>query len=119
MYVNTIIGIILFVLSNILYLFSISQLNKYDTPVAHGETITRMVTSGIFGYTRNPMFVAMIIMGLATAIMANSAIGLIPVVVYLLYLQLLVIPREEAVLRRIYGKEYQRYCSRVPRWLVW
>jgi len=117
--VNAFLGIILVIAGYILYLIAIHQLHLYKTTTSYGEPIKTLVTTGIYSITRNPFFVAMVMMSLGTAAFTNSAASLAPLLFFVVYLQMIVIPREEAVLRRMYGKDYQRYCSRVPRWLVW
>lgn len=52
---------------------------------------------------------------LGTALAANSAWLLLGMVPPLLYLELVVIPREEAALQREFGDAFSRYCEDTPR----
>lgn len=76
----------------------------------------RLVTSGLFAHCRNPLYVGNILMYFGLFIIDNNpftyAIG-IPVTV-LMYAS--IVATEEAYLRARFGKEYSRYCKRVPRW---
>lgn len=76
----------------------------------------RLVTDGIFAYSRNPIYVAfaLILMGqfqiFPTGILLTYAI----VGFWLFHRQVL---REESYLKGHYGEEYARYCRRVRRYL--
>lgn len=75
-----------------------------------------LVTSGIFAFTRNPIYVAFALVLLGEfLIFANwtSVIGLVAGIL-LFHRQIL---REESYLLQQYGEVYRSYCSRVPRYL--
>jgi len=78
--------------------------------------VAQLVTSGPFSISRNPMYVGVVLATLGLALAANSLwlllAGLGP---SLLYLQLLVIPREERELERVFGRQFQQYCEDTPR----
>ena len=76
-----------------------------------------LVTSGILGWTRNPMYLGMAIFYVGLAVILNSlaAIMLLPLVLAIVQKQ--VIAREEAYLERAFGHEYVAYKNRVGRWL--
>jgi len=75
-----------------------------------------LVQSGIFGYSRNPMYLGMgvVLCGWATLLGSLSPWFVVPLFAVLLtWLQ---IRPEEAVLTTLFGPEYTRYCARVGRW---
>jgi protein-S-isoprenylcysteine O-methyltransferase Ste14 len=77
----------------------------------------RLVTSGPFRYVRNPIYIGALA-GLAGAAVYYRSVAL---VVYggalALALHLLVRLYEEPVLRQSFGDAYDRYRTRVPRWI--
>lgn len=78
---------------------------------------TSLLTGGIYGFSRNPMYVALLMLAAGIALLCNSAwmlAGLIPAA---LLLRFGVIAREERYLERRFGDEYRRYLARVRRWL--
>ncbi|KAL4436944.1 hypothetical protein ABPG75_004083 [Micractinium tetrahymenae] len=85
--------------------------SAFDTPVA------RLVTSGPFQYTRNPIYVAALCLNCALAALLNSAWPLLAALPWAAYVHLAVIPKEEALLARLFPREWQRYSAEVPRWL--
>lgn len=78
---------------------------------------TSLLTGGIYGFSRNPMYVALLTLAAGIALLCNSAwmlMGLIPAA---LVLRFGVVAREERYLERRFGDEYRRYRARVRRWL--
>lgn len=78
---------------------------------------TRIVTHGVYGATRNPMYLGFVLAGIGVAVLADSWWGLLGAVAGALLLDRLVIVREERYLERKFGEEYLAYKRRVRRWL--
>ena len=85
-------------------------------PLAPQRTRT-LVTSGVFGLTRNPMYLGMVLVLLGWAVWLGNAAALAgpPLAVWLL--TALQIQPEERILRQRFGAHYERYAARVRRWL--
>lgn len=76
-----------------------------------------LVTTGVYRFTRNPMYLGMLLLHGGIALIAGrewTAGALVPV---FLILNSYVIGREEAYLKRRFGADYVSYCSQVRRWL--
>lgn len=92
-----------------------SMFKQAGTSRVPGETSRVLVTSGPYGFTRNPMYV-----GLALAYLGETGALLqvwpVPMlIVVLAYVNWCVIPVEEANLKEF--TEYGDYCARARRWL--
>ncbi len=76
-----------------------------------------LVLRGPYRFTRNPMYISLVLSyaGLAGYLVVPWAWTLLPLP--LLALQRVLIPFEEARLRREFGSAYEHYCARVRRWL--
>ncbi|MFZ0277411.1 MAG: isoprenylcysteine carboxylmethyltransferase family protein [Candidatus Sulfotelmatobacter sp.] len=75
-----------------------------------------LATSGPYAYTRNPLYLGSLLMGLGFAVAARSwAVGVALVVMFFV-IYLPVIRDEEAFLRRTFP-EFEEYARRVPRML--
>ncbi len=98
-------------------LWGIRTMRAADTTVRPDRAASHLVTGGPFSYSRNPLYVALTLMYVGIAIIANSIWALLLVIPPVLVIALLVIPREEAHLKRVFGEEYERYQARVRRWL--
>ncbi|MGM7668714.1 hypothetical protein [Microbacterium sp. A93] len=81
------------------------------------ERATALVTTGVNGISRNPMYLSMAgILG-AQAIYRASPLAWLPVGIFVIVIDRLQIRPEERALRVLFGEEYEAYCVRVPRWL--
>jgi protein-S-isoprenylcysteine O-methyltransferase Ste14 len=78
---------------------------------------TYLVTSGPNRLTRNPMYLGLAGMLTAFAVWRRSPQALIPVALFVFAINRMQIPGEEAMLRKRFGAEYERYVARTPRWL--
>jgi protein-S-isoprenylcysteine O-methyltransferase Ste14 len=81
------------------------------------DTHPTLVESGPFRFTRNPMYLGMVIIGIGAALVCGTwLMWLVPVVVFALD-QFLIIPYEERSVERTFGEAYREYQARVRRWL--
>ena len=77
----------------------------------------RLVDGGPYAHSRNPLYVARLLVLFGAACIAGSVSTLAITFVLFLGLNFLLIPREEARLRARHGRDYDEYCARVARWL--
>ena len=76
-----------------------------------------IVTSGIYRYTRNPMYVGLALMLVGWAVHIAVPFVLMGPVVFMLFITRFQIIPEERVLTSKFGGEYRKYQERVRRWL--
>ena len=92
---------------------------KYKTtisPFTPSET-TALVTEGMYRYSRNPMYLGLVLLTIAATIFFGTWLGVVIVVVFIFLLNLVqIIPEEEALLD-IFGEEYVEYQKKVRRWI--
>ena len=81
------------------------------------ENSTALVTSGIYRFTRNPMYVGLTLVLLGWAAFLCSAWALLGPVVFVVYINRFQISPEERVLSAKFGAAYTEYTARVRRWL--
>ncbi len=76
---------------------------------------SRLVQGGIYAHTRNPMYLGnlMIAIGMTMATGAPAAYAVI--IPAFLFIYLAITSTEEEFLRNQFGREYEDYCARVPR----
>ena len=78
---------------------------------------TQLVVRGLYRYVRNPMYLGAFIMLLGEAALFESLALLQYAVAWFVIINLIVLFREEPVLRRRFGDSYDRYVRSVHRWL--
>ena len=77
----------------------------------------RIVIKGFYRYTRNPIYVAWVIVLFGVFLYFGHIMLLIYAVLNVVVLHLYVLFREEPILRKRFGEEYTRYTKSVPRWI--
>ncbi|WP_209399890.1 isoprenylcysteine carboxylmethyltransferase family protein [Pseudozobellia sp. WGM2] len=77
---------------------------------------TKLVTNGLFAYSRNPMYLAMLMVLLAWGIWLGNAFNTLLAAAFVAYMNRFQIIPEEEVLLSIFGKEYKQYCVKTRRW---
>ncbi|MBM3366774.1 MAG: isoprenylcysteine carboxylmethyltransferase family protein [Betaproteobacteria bacterium] len=81
------------------------------------EKATRLVQSGVYRHTRNPMYPGMLVLLLAwSAYLAHpAALAALPLLV--LYINRFEIEPEERAMAKLFGAEFDAYRRRVRRWI--
>jgi protein-S-isoprenylcysteine O-methyltransferase Ste14 len=82
----------------------------------HGTT-KNLVTTGIYRYTRNPIYLGFLLMVMGLPLNSGLCWGIVVAPFYILTMWRLVIQQEEAYLGRKFKNQYTDYTSRVRRWL--
>jgi protein-S-isoprenylcysteine O-methyltransferase Ste14 len=76
-----------------------------------------LVTSGIFAFSRNPMYVGMVLVLIAWSIALDSWLAALVCPVFYVWIDRVQIPFEEKHIVALFGDDYTRYCQRVRRWI--
>ena len=82
----------------------------------HGAS-KQVVTSGIFRFTRNPIYLGFLLMVIGLPLNSGLYWGLVMAPFFVLLMNNLVIRHEEAYLEKKFGNAYTSYTSQVRRWL--
>jgi protein-S-isoprenylcysteine O-methyltransferase Ste14 len=95
----------------------IHNFSRARTPVPTNEPTRALVTTGIHGWSRNPIYVGIFLVYAGIAVAAHSTWILILVVPLAITMRYGVVAREEVYLERRFGDTYRDYKARVRRWL--
>lgn len=80
------------------------------------ENASSLVTSGIYDLSRNPMYLAMLLLLVALGLQFQNAFNTLLVGAYVFYMNKFQIIPEEEVLAEKFGQEYKVYLKAVRRW---
>ena len=100
----------------ILISFQIFKKEKTTINPIKIEKASSLVTNGIFKYSRNPMYLGMVLILISISIKFNFYGGLLLVgffVYFITYFQIL--PEEKAMLK-LFGKDFINYKNKTRRW---
>ena len=91
--------------------------HRAGTAIIPHHRASRLVVSGPYRFTRNPMYTGLTIAYIGVSALLGTAwpLLLLPVVLFIVFR--FVIQREERYLGDAFGAEYAEWCARVRRWL--
>lgn len=81
------------------------------------ETASSLVRSGIFAYTRNPMYVGMAIILVGWGIYLANPVAVLGAGLFVVFIQRFQITPEERAMVKLFGEEYEQYRQQTRRWL--
>lgn len=81
------------------------------------ERPDRLVTTGLYRFSRNPIYLADAAILLGLILIWDALPSLILVPVFVKVIEWRYIRREEALIRAHFGEEFEAYCARVRRWI--
>lgn len=76
-----------------------------------------LVTTGIYRYSRNPIYLGMAFMLLAWMILLQNWLSVVGPIIFIVFITDYQIKPEEEALEKVFGEEYVRYKKRVRRWI--
>ena len=85
-------------------------------PMKPGST-TSLVVSGIYRYTRNPMYLGFLLILLGWAAFLLNVLAFVVLPMFVVWMSRFQISPEERVLASLFGNDYAEYRGRVRRWL--
>jgi protein-S-isoprenylcysteine O-methyltransferase Ste14 len=111
------LGILIVFVAVAIGILAVREMVTASTPLDVRKRSTRIVTSGVFQQSRNPIYLGMVLLCTGVAFLVDSLwlLGLVPL--FAAILQKGVIEPEEAYLERNFGEDYLRYKARVRRWI--
>jgi protein-S-isoprenylcysteine O-methyltransferase Ste14 len=101
----------------VLFLLSYWEFRAAGTSVRGSERTTTIVRTGPYRFSRNPIYLAFILLVLGLSVWLNTLWLLVTLVPAVGILAMVVIPREERFLERNFNDQYSSYKAQVRRWL--
>jgi len=81
------------------------------------EKVSSLVTSGVYQYSRNPMYVGLVLILLGWAFYLSHFLAFVLLPIFILYITRFQIQPEERMMAQKFGKTYQDYLNKVRRWI--
>ncbi len=110
-------GIALIILGIILAALARGEFRRHAQPTDPGQPTQKIITTGVFSISRNPLYLGGISMLVGLALACNlpwAIILLLPASIACYYI--LILP-EERYLAEKFGEAYRLYTERVHRWI--
>ena len=93
------------------------RFQRAGTNVQTFEDPGELVTNGLYGLSRNPMYLGLVLAGFGAALVSATLTAVVLSAAFALIVRCWYIAFEERVMRRHFGERYAAYCRSVGRWL--
>lgn len=113
----TLVGILFFIGGIVFSIKEKKRFLKLKTNVNTFKEPNILLTDGLFKYTRNPMYVGLVIVLLGIAILFGSVSPFIIVVLFIIMTDRVYIKIEEKILFDTFGETYLNYKKSTRRWI--
>tara|TARA_A100001011_G_C14040417_1_gene727568 strand:- start:184 stop:636 length:453 start_codon:yes stop_codon:yes gene_type:complete len=112
-------GSIIIVFGIIIFLSAIILFRKYKTTITplNPFNTTKLIVDGIYKFSRNPMYLGLLLVLFGTSIILNPIGGLLFIPLFILYLNLFQIIPEENAMLDLFKDEFLEYKENVRRWI--
>ncbi len=110
-------GIALIITAIVLVVLARREMARLAQPTDPGHPTTAIVTTGIFAYSRNPMYVGAVCLLLGIAFVFNLPWATLSLVPAIIVCHFILIAPEERYLTATFGDAYTRYAATVRRWM--
>lgn len=111
--------LLLLALAFIIGTLALYDFHKHKTTV-HPHTpekTSTVVSTGVYAYSRNPMYIALVLIQLALVLYLENIACLAVIPLFMSYITQYQIKPEEVILAKLFPIAYPGYCQKVRRWL--
>ena len=116
-YFLKVIGILGLLLSVFVFFAGFNIFKSYEEDPVPTSSTNRIIKTGIFAYTRNPIYLSMVIFHLSMFLVFENVAYFLSAISLAIWLHCYVIIEEEKFLLEKFPDEYERYMLAVRRWL--
>ena len=116
-YAFNLLGILGLISSTFIFISGFNIFKSYEENPVPTSTTNRIIKTGIFAYTRNPIYLSFVIFYLSMFLVFENVMYFLSCVGLAIWLHNYVIKSEEDFLLKKFSDEYERYKSAVNRWI--
>jgi protein-S-isoprenylcysteine O-methyltransferase Ste14 len=111
------VGAVLFIVGISFIVMARREFARYGQSTEPGHPTSKIVTTGVFSISRNPLYLGIVSTLSGIALALNFLWVLVLLIAAILLCQYILIAPEERYLQNKFGKEYLGYTASVRRWL--
>ena len=116
-YPFTLIGLLLIIMGQVPNFWSYFYFRKIQTTLKIYKIPEKLITSGFFRLSRNPIYLGMAITLFGISFLLGSLITFVFPIIFIILTDIFTINFEENNLKRKFGKRYINYTKKVRRWI--
>ena len=117
-YLFNMIGLIGLIVSLIFFYLGFNLFKSYKEDPKPSSDTNLLIKTGIFAYTRNPIYLAFVLFDFSMFLVFENVMYLLSSLGLFIWLNNYLIKVEEDYLKNKFGDEFVRYCGAVKRWLI-
>ncbi|CAG0973057.1 protein-S-isoprenylcysteine O-methyltransferase [Anaerolineales bacterium] len=111
------VGIVLILIGICLIVLARREFAYFSQPTDPGHPTSRIINTGVFAISRNPLYLGGVIIFLGLALALNMLWALVTLLLSIIICHYVLIVPEERYLAAKFGEEYKEYAASVHRWL--
>ena len=112
------VGGLLFLLSGIVLAASAARLfSKAKTGIVPFSESTKLVVSGAYRFTRNPMYLGMFFCLIGVTLLVNNVLGLLVLLLFFFIIRQKFVLKEEVQMQETFGDDYAQFKACIRRWI--
>ena len=116
---QTLVSILILLIGILILIIPVTKFIKYKTTIDPIEfkKVNKLVTSGIYKYSRNPMYLGLLLIVISSSILYLNIYSVSTTIFFYYWINRFQIQREEIFLTEKFGKEYLSYKTKTRRWI--
>ena len=116
---QTLTSILILLIGILILIIPVSKFIKSKTTIdpIKFKKVNKLVTSGIYKYSRNPMYLGLLLIVISSSIFYLNIYSVTTPMIFYYWINRFQIKREEIFLTEKFGKEYLLYMTRTRRWI--
>ena len=118
LYLINLLGLLGIIISTVFFFSAFNLFKSYNENPRPKTESNRLIKTGIFAYSRNPIYIAFVLFHLSMFLTFENVLYFLSFLVLFFWINNFVIPAEEIYLKNKFGDEFDRYTLAVKRWLL-
>ena len=111
------LGMIIIISGMIIRVWASIEFSKNKVEILEMNNHPKLVISGPFKFSRNTLYIGIILVSFGFVLLAGSVLGLFLITIFFIFWNLLIKYKEEPDLKKQFGKEFDDYKLKVNRWI--
>lgn len=108
-------GLLIVMMGELLRIYAVGFIGSISR-TRKNRTGGNLISSGPFGYVRNPLYVGNFFISVGLAIFAGNLFIILLTALLFGVQYFFIVKYEESLLNKTFGEEYREYCDKVPAW---
>lgn len=111
------LGLILVPAGIALILWAGSVLKKHKTTLHPRQKPSKLVSSGPYSWSRNPIYLGFLLISIGFTLLFANVLAFVGPIIFFAFISTFIIPFEETMLTKVFGKSYKTYTKHIRRWV--